>query len=208
MFLFLYTSREKGLISFIKSYIESSANAGKNVEYFRKTRFSLLFHIDLKDTFTLNMQVILSALLTAFIHGGHLLRGMHHYKQHKLEMYKGFSFGIPSAKKFKWNVIVSNSVHYAGFLIGYMVWSFVIWFHIILFLLVGFEIRLFSNPYIKLAITIFVPIIVFYMLKRLIMSSSGRGLFSENVKRPHHLENIKSYAVFVYINFFAGKLFK
>ncbi|CAF5136422.1 unnamed protein product, partial [Rotaria magnacalcarata] len=178
-FVFLYTSRTSGHISFIKSYIEYSAN------------------VEINDTFTLKGEIIASAILTTIIYGLQLFIGMQNYKKHKLQLYKGIYVDVPPATNFKRSSIASNSVHYSGFLVGYMAWGFVICFHLILIILIGVRILTFQIRQIELALAIIVPVLLIYLLKMLSMTSAGKFLFIQKLDNKLNLKSRKTYAIFV-----------
>ncbi|CAF1032001.1 unnamed protein product [Rotaria sordida] len=184
-FVFLYIARTTGHISFIRSYIEHSAN------------------VELDDSFTLKREIILSAIITAIIYGFQLFIGMQNYKKHKLQLYKGIYVDVPSADNFKRSSIASNSVHYSGFLVGYMAWGFVICFHLILLILIGIKILSLQIRQIELALAIIVPILVIYLLKMLSMASAGKFIFIQKLDNKLNLKSRKTYAIFIYFSFFA-----
>ncbi|CAF4181382.1 unnamed protein product [Rotaria sp. Silwood2] len=184
-FFFLYTSRTTGHMTFIRSYIEHSAN------------------VELDDSFTLQREIIISAVLTAIIYGFQLFVGMQNYKKHKLQLYKGIYEDIPAAINFKRSSIASNSVHYSGFLVGYMAWGFVICFHLILLILIGIKILSLQIRQIEITLAIIVPILVIYLLKMLSMTSAGKFIFIQKLNNKLNLKSRKTYAIFVYFSFFA-----
>ncbi|CAF4670266.1 unnamed protein product [Rotaria sp. Silwood1] len=184
-FIFLYLSRASGLISLIRSYIEHSAN------------------VELNDSFTLKYEIISSAILTAIIYGFQLLIGMQYYKKHKQDLYKGMSMDIPLPRNISWDSMVSHSVHYAGFLVGYMAWGFVICFHFIFLILIGIRIISLQSHPVELGLGIIVPILVIYLLKMLMMTSIGKIIFTKHSKDIDDMKNPKTYAIFVYFSFFA-----
>ncbi|CAF4179026.1 unnamed protein product, partial [Adineta steineri] len=103
-FVFLYLSRTTEYISFLNSYIPSSIN------------------IKLKESSSLKLEIIASAILTVIIYGFQLFFGIQRYKKFKKDLYLGKNLEIPSIKYFEPNSIASNSVHYSGFLVGYLAW--------------------------------------------------------------------------------------
>jgi cytochrome c oxidase subunit IV len=131
---------------------------------------------------------------------------MQNYKKHKLQLYKGIYVDIPSASNFKPSSIASNSVHYSGFLVGYMAWGFVICFHLILLILMGIRVLSLQIRHFEIALSIIVPILVIYLLKMLSMTSAGKFLFIQKVTDRLNSRSRKTYAIFVYFNFFAGKI--
>ncbi|CAF4048403.1 unnamed protein product, partial [Rotaria sordida] len=154
-FIFLYLSRPAGVIPFLRSFIENSAN------------------VELDDSFTLKHEIILSAVLAAILYGFQLLIGMQNYKKHKQQLYKGIYIDVPSTRNMEWSSIVSKSVHYSGFLVGYMAWGFVICFHLILLILIGIRILSLRIRQIELVLTIIVPILIIYLIKILGMKLAG-----------------------------------
>jgi hypothetical protein len=159
----------------------------------------------LKGTFSLKLEVILSAIITVVIYGFQLFIGMQNYKKHKLQLYKGIYDDVPSAENFKPNSIASHSVHYSGFLVGYMAWGFVICFHLVFILLAAIRMISLQIRNVELVLAIIVPILVVYLLKMTSMSSAGRFLFIRNIDEKLDLKSRKTYAIFVYFSFFAGK---
>ena len=153
------------------------------------------------------MEIILSAIITFMIYGGQLYLGMKNYKKHKLDLYRGIYEDVPSAVNFTPNSIVSKSVHYSGFLVGYLAWGFIISFHLILLILCLIRIISLQMRYIELILAVTVPITVVYLLKMITVSTTGKFLFMQDMENKLNLDNRKTYAIFVYFNFFAGKIY-
>jgi len=154
----------------------------------------------------LKTEIIVSAIFTAMIYAGQLFIGMQNYKKHKLQLYKGICVDIPSAENFDESSIASNSVHYSGFLVGYMAWGFVICFHVILLIFIGIRILSLQIRHIELVLSIVVPVLIIYLLKMLSMTSAGNFLFIGKKDGKLNLNSRKIYAIFVYFSFFAGKI--
>lgn len=205
-FVFLYTSRTSGHISFIRYYIEQSANVGKLGFEIVFLRLTLLKYLEINDGFTFKREIILSAVFTAIIYGFQLFVGMQNYKKHKLELYQGIYVDVPRSDDSKPNSIAANSVHYSGFLVGYMAWGFVICFHFILLLLIGIRILSLQIRHVEIALAIIVPILVIYLLKMLSMASAGKFLFIQKLDDKLNLKSRQTYAIFLYFSFFAGKI--
>ncbi|CAF4805664.1 unnamed protein product, partial [Rotaria socialis] len=184
-FIFVYTSRSTGHIESMRSYIERSVN------------------VELKNPFSLNREIIISTIITAILFALQLFVGMKNYKRHKQQLYRGVSIEIPPANRFKCASIVSDSVHYSGFLVGYMTWGFVICFHLVLFVATGVRLMALHTPDTELILPIIVPLAVMYLLKILFMTSTGKILFIGNGHKTYYLKNIRAYAIFVYFSFFA-----
>lgn len=161
-------------------------------------------HLDL-SAFSFKREIIFSAVLTGSVYAAQLFLGMQNYKRHKLELYKGICVDIPAAGFFKPDYIASNSVHYSGFLVGYMAWGFVICFHLIFFILSAIRFITVQIRYFELLLAIIVPVTVVYLLKMVSMSSAGKFLFIQDMEDKLNLKNRKVYAIFVYFNFFAGE---
>ena len=145
-------------------------------------------------------------MATAIIYALQLFIGMQNYKRHKLQLYKSIYVDIPAANFFEWDYIASNSVHYSGFLVGYMAWGFVICFHLVLLIAIGFRVLSLQIRSFEIALTIIVPICVVYLLKLLGMKSAGKFAFIPNNEKKLTSESRKTYAIFVYFSFFAGKI--
>ncbi|CAF3157984.1 unnamed protein product, partial [Rotaria sp. Silwood2] len=183
--VFLYMSRTKGHITFIKSYIEYSAN------------------IELNETFSFKNEIILSTIFTTFVFGFQLLIGMNNYKRHRLQINKNIYLEVPQLKISELDSVVSKSLRYSGFLIGYMAWGFVICFHLILLLLISIRILLFKIRHIELILAIIVPVLIIYVLTMLSMKSIGKFLFIQNIDKKPMLKCGKLYEIFAYFSFFA-----
>ena len=130
---------------------------------------------------------------------------MQNHKKHKLQLYQGIYEDVPSAMNFNPNAIAAKSVHYSGFLVGYMAWGFVICFHLILFVTLFIRVIALQMRYVEVILAITVPVLVFYLLKMVGTSSAGKFLFISDTDTKLNLKNRKTYAIFIYFNFFAGK---
>ncbi|CAF3690473.1 unnamed protein product [Rotaria sordida] len=184
-FVFLYVSRTTGHTAFIRYYIESTLN------------------IEIKGLFSLRLEIITSAIIAFIIYAFQLFLGIQNYKKHKLDLYKGIYEDVPSPANFKPNSIVSKSVHYSGFLVGYAAWGFLISFHLIFAFLSLIRLITFQIRYFELILAITVPVTVVYLLKMVSASSAGKFLFMQGDYKKINLNNRKTYAIFVYFNFFA-----
>ncbi len=151
--------------------------------------------------------VIISGVITVGIIIIQLIIEMKNYKKHKLQLFKGIYENIPSASNFTSTAIASNSVHYFGFLVGHIACSFIILFHLIIFILCSIRIISLRIPYIELLLGTTVPVIVVYLLIRVSMLSAGSCLFRHGSEEKPSLKNRQAYAIFVYFNFFIGKIY-
>jgi hypothetical protein len=165
-----------------------------------------LNYLEFQGFFSLKFEIIASAVLTVMLYGFQLYVGMQNYKKHRKALYKGIYEDVPSAANFKPNAIAAKSVHYSGFLVGYMAWGFVICFHLILLILSFIRIISLQLQYIELILAVTVPVLVVYLLKMVSTSSAGKFLFIQDTNEKLNLKNRKTYAIFLYFNFFAGKI--
>jgi hypothetical protein len=164
----------------------------------------IVYNLDL-GAFSLKFEIILSAIFTVILYGFQLFLGMQYYKKHKLQLYKGIYVDVPSAHNFKPSSLASNSVHYSGFLVGYMAWGFVICFHLILLILIALRIVSLQIRHVEFVLAIIVPVLVIYFLKMLSLRSAGKFLFIQKLDDKLNLKSRKTYAIFVYFSFFAGE---
>jgi hypothetical protein len=206
--VFLYISRTTGHISVVRYYIETTFNIGRR--YFLNEKnsidFFLKYYLEFKGFFSLRSIIITSAFLAVTIFASQLFIGMQNYKKHKLQLFKGIYEDVPSAANFKPNTIASKSVHYSGFLVGYMAWGFIICFHLIFFTLSAIRVISLQIRYFELVLAIIVPVVLVYLLKMLSTSSVGTFFFiPDDASEKLNLSNRKFYAIFIYFNFFAGK---
>ena len=131
---------------------------------------------------------------------------MQNYKRHKLQLFKGIYEDVPSASNFNLSSIAAKSVHYSGFLVGYMAWGFIICFHLIFFMLSAIRIIAWQIRYFEILLAVTVPVLVVYLLKMVSTSSAGKFFFIQDKAAKLNLTNRKFYAIFLYFNFFAGKI--
>ncbi|CAF4174761.1 unnamed protein product, partial [Adineta steineri] len=181
-FVFLYLSRTTEYILFLNSYIPSSIN------------------IKLTESSSLKLEIIVSAILTVIIYGCQLFFGIQRYKKFKKDLYLGKNLEIPSIKYFEPNSIASNSVHYSGFLVGYLAWGFVICFHLILLITIAMKTVSLQFHHIEIILTIIVPILIIYFLKMFSIKLMGKFLF---IQKPDEGLILKNYTIFIYFSFFA-----
>ncbi len=158
--------------------------------------------------FSFKTEIIISAVFTGILYATQLFIGIQNYKKHKLQLYKGICIDLPLVTNFEPSTIASNSVHYSGFLVGYMAWGFVICFHLVLLIFIGIRVISLQIRHIEIALSIIVPILIIYLLKILSMTSAGKFLFIQKLDKKLNLRSRKTYAVFVYFSFFAGKILK
>ena len=161
--------------------------------------------VEIKGLFSLKREIIFSALLAVALYASQLFIGMKNYKKHKKQLFKGIYEDIPSPANFRSSSIASKSVHYSGFLVGYMAWGFLICFHLIFFIMSALHFVSLQIRYIEVILAVTVPILVVYMLKMVTTSSAGKFLFIHDLDEKLNLTNRKTYAIFVYFNFFAGR---
>ncbi len=203
--VFLYISRTKGHISFIRYYIETTFNIGMMIEKNFSNLFLSLNYLEFRGFFSLSSTIITSGVLTVGLFLAQLFLGIKNYKRHKLQLFRGIYEDVPSAANFNPNAIAAKSVHYSGFLVGYMAWGFVICFHLIFFILATIHIITLQIRYFELILAITVPVLLVYLLKMVGTSSAGKFLFIQDMDEKLNLKNRKVYAIFIYFNFFAGK---
>jgi hypothetical protein len=177
-FIFLYTSQTTNYLTDFKSY---RINSMKN-------------------------EIILSGILTFILFSFQLFKTMKNYKKHKLQLYKGFYEEIPSGINFDLNSNARDSIHYPGFLVGYVVWGFIIYFHLILIILTVIQTTLFDQ-FIKVLFDFIVPILVIYLLSIISMSLSGQLMFIGMLDQKPILKKRQTHAIILYFYFFAGKFY-
>ena len=164
-----------------------------------------IFHLEFQGFFSLRSTIVTSAVFAAGIFAFQLFLGIQNYKRHKLQLFKGIYEDVPSASNFNLSSIASKSVHYSGFLVGYMAWGFIICFHLIFFILSAIRIVALQIRYFEILLAVTVPVLVVYLLKMVSTSSAGKFFFIQDRKAKLNLTNRKVYAIFVYFNFFAGE---
>jgi hypothetical protein len=165
-------------------------------------------NVEIKETFSLKLELILSAVVTFILFGFQLFIGIRIYKKHRIELYRGIYRDIPSAANYQSSKMVANSVHYSGFLVGYMAWGFVICFHVTLVIFTAIRSYSSESRHTELGLIILAPVLVVYLLKMTFMRSAAKILFVHETDNPLIRDKLKNrgiYAIFVYFMFFAGK---
>jgi hypothetical protein len=146
----------------------------------------------------LKKEIILSAILTFSLFSFQLFVTMKNYKRHKLQLYKGFYKEIPAGIKI--NAI--DSIHYPGFLVGYMIWGVSVVFHLILI------VQTISLDYfIKVLLDFILPILVIYLLSIISMSLIGQFVFIRMPDKKSRLKYRQIHAILLYFSFFAGNVY-
>ena len=193
-FLFRYLTHFTWPMALVKSYVQS----------FAKTEL---------ETVSFRGEIIFSGIFTAIIHVSHLLYAMKNFQRDKQELFKKEKrMKFLNKPKPKWNSIAINSTHYSGFLIGHLAWGFVICFHMILLLCILLRLIWLQTPNTVSVLNIFIPIIVAYFLRKVIVNVLGDHHLSQrrqkkiDKKMSYNSDHSGIYAVFAYFMFFAGKL--
>ncbi|CAF1043599.1 unnamed protein product [Adineta steineri] len=139
--------------------------------------------------------IVISAVITIGIISLQLFNGIKNYKEHKLQLFKGIYVDIPPAVNLKSNTILLKSLSYFGFLVGHMACSFIIFFHLIIFIFYAIHIISLHMPYIELLLNVIVPVFILYLLIMVGRSTVEKYFFIQNMKEEKVYEN------FLYFSF-------
>lgn len=173
--------------------------------------------LELEREFNIRTEILISACVVWLYFAKQLVDGMKKYKVHKKQLSQGFYEDIPQPTHISRQSILSHSVHYSGYLVGYMAWGFVICFHLTTIICIIIRLILRQVYRIDIILQITIPILMFYLLKTLILGALSHTFllrkaytksFNADVEGSVDLtlKNLKLYGVFTYFSFFAGKL--
>lgn len=154
---------------------------------------------------SLEREVAISAIVAGLIYAVQLFLGIQCYKKHKVHAYRGHYEEIPKPTEISQNKAISYSLHYSGFLVGYMAWGYTICFHFVLVIMIIVRLIPWQNFYIQLGVTLIVPILVIYAFKMVGISCVSRYFFTIEETDTLTLTNRKSYGIILYFMFFIGQ---
>jgi len=157
-------------------------------------------------TIPFKIEIIVSAVLTVIIYGIQLSLGLKQYKIDRNKIINKIYKGILSIEDFKPSIMASSSSHYPGFLVAYMAWGFVIFFHFILLILIGIQILSSQIRHVQIALGIVVSVIISHLFKTAGTVKVGKYLFIQKKDDKRELKSPEIYAIFTYFIFFAGKI--
>lgn len=154
---------------------------------------------------TLGDNIVISCCLTSFIYVVQLLLGIKNYQKHILNAYKGAYVDIPSPKRFTNTKKAASSMHYSGYMIGYLLNGYVILFEVMIILIVVVKFLMKFYFVIEKLGKIFLPILVIFLFKRLLIWYITRYFLikHKNINKKYFLlKNTKLYYILTHFNFF------
>ncbi|KAI0986633.1 hypothetical protein GJ496_007339 [Pomphorhynchus laevis] len=157
----------------------------------------------ISNALTFWREICCASIFAYVVFAVQMFHSMKQYRANKLMMYKGIFEDIPSARHLEPSKMIAQSVHYSGFLIGYMAWGFIIVFYLALIVTCTVSILFRQRiEYIATAIAFLVPVFMIYALKILLVRSTSKAVFTQGFGSKMALNNRRIHAVFVYFNFF------
>jgi hypothetical protein len=125
-------------------------------------------------------------------------------KTHLKQLYKGECEFVLKAKNLSNPSIASSSFHFGGYVVGYMVWGYVIMY--VVLVIIGFIIlllRTFAGDefFASLALKL-VPVITVIIVKMLINFIFTRFIFLYRDSNILALKNFRAFNAFLYFNFY------
>ncbi len=162
-------------------------------------------------TYSFKFELIATAVLTVIIYGIQLFLGMKQFRKDKQEPSKISKKKKSKKKDSNSGSFVADSIHFPGFLIGYMAWGFVICFHLILFIFILIRITILQVAHIVTIMKVIVPLVVLYWSKKVIVKTIGEYLSislprKQQKTTSHRMNDPGNYAIYIYFILFAGKI--
>ncbi len=143
--------------------------------------------LEIKDKLS-HTEIILSAIITAFIYGIQLFRGMKKYRKDINEYREKGLKSMIEDRGISKNHARSKAIQYPGYVIRYTLGGFVITFHLLIF--VAFIPRLIWRHFYAFGwiLEFLVPILISYALQSLIAKLSSRLVDTRNQTDPDSVE--------------------
>jgi hypothetical protein len=184
-FSFLYTTRMMSPISFMTNIFEQILSIGQLI-YFHLNYFCF-FSLEIKDR-VFHVEIIVSAIITAFIYGIQLFLGMKNFREHVVN-YRALDEKILRDNKgISFEEVPSKSIQYPGYLLRYTIGGFVITFHLLIFVTVIPRL-FFRYPYaFKWILEFISPLLIFYVLQWLIARDISGFM---NIDTPGNAESTR-----------------
>jgi hypothetical protein len=152
----------------------------------------------------INYDIVLSCCLTTGFYVVQLVLGMRNYQKHTLKAYKGVYTDIPPPKRFTNTKKASSSLHYPGYMIGYLLWGYMILFEVLIVLTVLLRFLIKFYFIIEKLAKYLLPILVIYLFKRIFLFYLTRYFLvkKRNTAKSFTLKNFKLYFFLSHFNFF------
>ncbi|CAF2761502.1 unnamed protein product [Rotaria sp. Silwood2] len=152
--------------------------------------------------FNLKYEIIIACFLTAIIYYGQLLWGMKNYQKHMLDVYKGNFIDIPPRTAFKSARLISQHAHYPGYCLAYLGFGYITMGNILFIIIIIFRV-IFKNLFLVEQIAkVVIPILVIYLSKCILIWFLSKTFFLQRHGETIGLNNLRSFFVFAYFNFF------
>ncbi|CAF0721293.1 unnamed protein product [Rotaria sordida] len=152
--------------------------------------------------FNLKYEIIIACFLTAIIYYGQLLWGMKNYQKHMLDVYKGKFIDIPPRTAFKSARLISQHAHYPGYCLAYLGFGYITMGNILFVVIIIFRV-IFKNLFLVEQIAkVVIPILVIYLSKCILIWFLSKTFFLQRHGGTIGLNNLRSFFVFAYFNFF------
>lgn len=161
-----------------------------------------IFDFNLKSSFRAVM--IVPIIVTTLICYIQLFFGVKELKIHLSEIYKGICEYVPKKKTFSNGSIARGSFHFTGYLVGYLVWGYLIIYLSLVFIgIIILILRIFIGKiiYLKIFLTI-LPFLVAIILKTTITIICTKYIFLVPNSKILALKNTKAFNIFLFFNFF------
>lgn len=174
--IFIYIIRSTSHASFITHTIER------------------IFFLEYQGFLPLRPTILISGITTVIIYVLHLWFTLRNYQIHRNQLFRK---PYPHKIQLMGQSSVAKSLRYFGYLTGYMTCGFLVWFHLIVFLLLSMKVIALKIPFIESLFATILPIFIIYMsINAIIWFAAQNSLVQQHPAL---------YAVLLYIFFLFGK---
>jgi hypothetical protein len=151
----------------------------------------------------LSSYIITACLFSTVVYIVQLFIGIRRYQKNVLNAYKGKYVDIPAPKRFANAKLVSGSLHYSGYAIGYLLWGYLILFEVSLVMLIVLRFLVKFYFIAENLAKIILPVLTIFLFKRiLIWYLCKYFMIRSKSQQKVFLKNSKLYFILSHFNFF------
>jgi hypothetical protein len=152
-------------ISFITNIFEQILSIGQLMDFHLNNLILFYFiFLEIKDRI-FHVEIIVSAIITAFIYGIQLFLGMKNFRQQVKKYRAGDETTFIKEKQISIEQVRSKSIQYPGYLLRYTIGGFVITFHLLIFIAVIPRFIFRYSYAFKWILESISPLLIFYALQ-------------------------------------------
>ncbi|KAL7675280.1 hypothetical protein ACOME3_001547 [Neoechinorhynchus agilis] len=141
-------------------------------------------------------------VICALVCSVQLIAGMRKYRRCLLNAYKGKFVDIPERRKFKNRSVLTRALHFPGFMIGYVIWGYVLILSMMFILYVFFRNLMNVVNVFELIVRSMLPMTVLLVLKLVLIKILTNTLFTSNYGNSPEIHNTQLLFIFNFFNLF------